>query len=199
MVSFQEVAEFYLKYKGEPTKAAWEKFGDANKGFFTQDLHDNTGDAHDFGEWVSDNPYFEDYMEKWVDGKGVIMTRSGNALIILEGTPLMLSNFKHLAQLSSKAEWSVGDLIEVGFTEIEQLSGEKPIEELPKDYSTVGGKWFDTDDDWNYTPWSKFITDFNGTSEEKHNLPIFLEFQLNDFTAVLNWKTAESLRNLFGL
>ena len=61
---------------------------------------------------------------------------------------MRLSNFKHLAHLSRKAEWSVGDLIEVGFTEIEQLSGEKPIEELPKDYSTVGGKWFDTDDDW---------------------------------------------------
>ncbi len=199
MVSFQEVAEFYEKYKGDPTKAAWEKFGKANKGFFTLELHENVGDAEDFSGWVSENPYFAECLEKWIDGKGVIMTRSGDALIILEGTALRLSNFKVLAELSSKEEWNVGDLLKVGFTEIEQLLGVKPIEKLPTDYKTVGGEWFDTDDDWNYTSWSKFLTDFGGTSSEISSMPIFLEFQLTNFDALLNWKTAESLRNLFGL
>ena len=200
MVSFQDVADFYLKYKGDPTKAAWEKFGDANNGFFTLKLASNTEDADDFNDWVSENPYFVECLEAWVDGKGVIMTRMGEAFIVLEGTPLRLTNFKGLATLSKKAEWNVGELLQVGFTEIEQLAGEKPIEELPKDFKVVGGSWFDTDDDWAYTPWSKFINEaIDGTAGTKSNLPIFLEFSLSNFDSLLNWKTTESLRNLFGL
>ena len=110
MVSFQKVADFYLKYKGDPTKGAWEKFGDTHKGFFTVGLDGNVGDADDFNDWVSENPNFVNYLEKWVDGKGVIMKRSGEAYIILEGTPLKLINFKQLAELSQKDEWNVGDL-----------------------------------------------------------------------------------------
>ena len=200
MVSFQEVADFYLKYKGDPTKPAWEKFGDTHKGFFTAGLDGNVDDADDFNDWVSENPIFVDYLEKWIDGKGVIMKRSGEAYIILEGTPLKLINFKELAELSQKAEWNVGDLLQVGFTEIEQLAGEKPIETLPKDFQVVGGSWFDTDDDFSYTPWSRFINEvLGGIDANRHNLPIFLEFQLTNFDSLLNWKTTESLRNLFGL
>ena len=200
MVSFQEVADFYLKYKGDPTKPAWEKFGDTHKGFFTAGLDGNVDDADDFNDWVSENPSFVDYLEKWIDGKGVIMKRSGEAYIILEGTPLKLINFKELAELSQKAEWNVGDLLQVGFTEIEQLAGEKPIETLPKDFQVVGGSWFDTDDDFSYTPWSRFINEvLGGIDANRHNLPIFLEFQLTNFDSLLNWKTTESLRNLFGL
>jgi hypothetical protein len=138
-------------------------------------------------------------MDKWVKGQGVIMTRNGQAMIILENTPLLLTNFKQLAELSKKSEWSVGDLLMVGFVEIEQLKSEEPITELPKDFKVVGGKWFDTDDDWNYTPWSKFMTDFGMTNSNKSNLPMFLEFQIKNFNAILNWKSTESLRNLFGL
>ena len=200
MVSFQKVADFYLKYKGDPTKGAWEKFGDTHKGFFTVGLDGNVGDADDFNDWVSENPNFVNYLEKWVDGKGVIMKRSGEAYIILEGTPLKLINFKQLAELSQKDEWNVGDLLQVGFTEIEQLAGEKPIQQLPKDFKGVGGSWFDTDDDWEYTPWSRFADGvIGGVNENKYNLPIFLEFQLTNFDSLLNWKTTESLRNLFGL
>ncbi len=200
MVSFQEVADFYLKYKGDPTKPAWEKFGDTHKGFFTAGLDGNVGDADDFNDWVSENPVFVDYLEKWIDGKGVIMKRSGEAYIILEATPLKLINFKELAELSQKAEWNVGDLLQVGFTEIDQLAGEKPIEGLPKDFQVVGGSWFDTDDDFSYTPWSRFINEvLGGVDANKYNLPIFLEFQLTNFASLLNWKTTESLRNLFGL
>jgi len=200
MVTFQDVADFYLKYKGDPTTAAWEKFGDAHEGWFTEGLHDSTADAEDFNAWVSENPYFVDCLEAWVEGNGVIMTRTGQAYIVLEGTPLCLTNFKGLATLSNQAEWKVGDLLQVGFTEIEQLSGEKPIEELPKDFKVVGGSWFDTDDDWSYTPWSKFINEvIVGTAGTKSNLPIFLEFSLSNFESLLNWKTTESLRNLFGL
>ena len=200
MVSFQEVADFYLKYKEDPTKPAWEKFGDTHNGFFTLGLDGNVGDADDFNDWVTENPVFVDYLEKWIDGEGVIMKRSGEAYIILEATPLKLINFKELGELSQKAEWNVGDLLQVGFTEIEQLAGEKPIETLPKDFQVVGGAWFDTDDDFSYTPWSRLINEvFGGVSENKYNLPIFLEFQLKNFDALLNWKTTESLRNLFGL
>lgn len=200
MVSFQEVSDFYLKYKGDPTKPAWEKFGDEKNGFFTVGLEGNVDDAHDFDNWVSENPSFVDYLEKWVDGKGVIMKRSGEAYIVLEATPLKLINFKELGELSRKAEWNVGDLLQVGFTEIDQLSGEKPIEELPKDFKVVGGSWFDTDDDFSYTPWSRLINEvFGGVADNKSKLPIFLEFQLTNFDALLNWKTTESLRNLFGL
>ena len=200
MVSFQEVSDFYLKYKGDPTKPAWEKFGDTHKGFFTVGLDGNVDDAHDFDNWVSENPSFVDYLEKWVDGKGVIMKRSGEAYIVLEATPLKLINFKELGELSRKAEWNVGDLLQVGFTEIDQLSGEKPIETLPKDFKVVGGSWFDTDDDFSYTPWSRLINEvFGGVADNKSKLPIFLEFQLTNFDALLNWKTTESLRNLFGL
>ena len=200
MVSFQEVADFYLKYKADPTKSAWEKFGDTHKGFFTLGLDGNVGDADDFNDWVSENPSFVDYLEKWVDGKGVIMRRSGEAYIVLEGTPLKLINFKELGELSQKAEWNVGDLLQVGFTEIEQLTGEKPIETLPKDFQVVGGSWFDTDDDFSYTPWSRFINEvLGGVDANTYNLPIFLEFQLTNFDSLLNWKTTESLRNLFGL
>tara|TARA_B100002019_G_scaffold67733_1_gene58306 strand:- start:628 stop:1230 length:603 start_codon:yes stop_codon:yes gene_type:complete len=200
MVSFQEVADFYLKYKGDPTKSAWVKFGDANKGFFTVNLAGNTEDAEDFNTWVNErgNPFIE-CLEAWVDGKGVIMTRMGEAFIVLEGTPLRLTNFKGLATLSSKAEWNVGDLLQVGFTEIENLVGVKPIQELPKDFKVVGGSWFDGDDDWAYTPWSKFVNESIGGVDTKDNLPIFLEFQLTDFDSLLNWKTTDSLRNLFGL
>ena len=200
MVSFQEVADFYLKYKGDPTKPAWVKFGDTHKGFFTLGLDGMVGDADDFNDWVSENPFFGDSLEKWIDGKGVIMRRSGEAYIVLEATPLKLINFKELGELSQKAEWNVGDLLQVGFTEIEQLAGEKPIEALPKDFKVVGGSWFDTDDDFSYTPWSRFINEvIGGVNDNKHNLPIFLEFQLTNFDALLNWKTTESLRNLFGL
>jgi len=199
MVSFQEVADFYLKSKGDPPKSAWEKFGDTHKGFFTLGLAGNTEDADDFNDWVIENPSFVDCLEKWIDGKGVIMTRMGEAFIVLEGTPLRLTNFMGLATLSNKAEWNVGDLLQVGFTEIENLVGEKPIQELPKDFKVVGGSWFDTDDDWAYTPWSKFVNESIGGLDTKDNLPIFLEFQLTDFDSVLNWKTTESLRNLFGL
>ena len=199
MVSFQEVADFYLKYKGDPTPGAWEKFGDAHEGWFTEGLHDSTGDAEDFNAWVGSYPAFEEKMEKWVKGQGVIMNRSGQAMIILQDRPLLLTNFKQLAELSKNSEWSVGDLMMVGFVEIEQLKGEEPITELPKDFKEVGGKWFDTDDDWNYTPWSKFMTDFGMTNSGKENLPMFLEFQIKNFDAILNWKSTESLRNLFGL
>ena len=113
---------------------------------------------------------------------------------------MKLINFKELGELSQKAEWNVGDLLQVGFTEIEQLAGEKPIEALPKDFKVVGGSWFDTDDDFSYTPWSRFINEvIGGVNDNKYNLPIFLEFQLTNFDALLNWKTTESLRNLFGL
>ena len=199
MVSFQEVADFYLKYKGDPTPGAWEKFGDAHEGWFTEGLHDSTGDAEDFNAWVGSYPAFEEKMEKWVKGQGVIMNPSGQAMIILQDRPLLLTNFKQLAELSKNSEWSVGDLMMVGFVEIEQLKGEEPITELPKDFKEVGGKWFDTDDDWNYTPWSKFMTDFGMTNSGKENLPMFLEFQIKNFDAILNWKSTESLRNLFGL
>ena len=199
MVTFQDVADFYLKYKSYPTTAAWEKFGDAHEGWFTEELHDSTADAEDFYGWTVSYPQFEETMDKWVKGQGVIMTRNGQAMIILENTPLLLTNFKQLAELSKKSEWSVGDLLMVGFVEIEQLKSEEPITELPKDFKVVGGKWFDTDDDWNYTPWSKFMTDFGMTNSNKSNLPMFLEFQIKNFNAILNWKSTESLRNLFGL
>ena len=201
MVSFQEVSDFYLKYKDKPTKKGWEKFGNSVDGWFTLQLVDNIDNAEEFAKWVSENEYFVECLINWIAGNGVIMTRAGQIFIIVDETPVMADNIKDPDVASiSQTEWNVDALAKLGFYSIETLEDMAPITELPEDFSVVEGAWFDEDDDWGYTDWSRFMSNTIGaTGDDVANLPIYFAFLPKDFTSLLNWKTTESLLNLFGL
>tara|TARA_B100000683_G_C12193695_1_gene433691 strand:- start:3 stop:608 length:606 start_codon:yes stop_codon:yes gene_type:complete len=201
MISFQEVSDFYLKYKDKPTKKGWEKFGNSVNGWFTLQLGENIDNAGEFAKWVSQNEYFVECLINWIEGNGVIMTREGQIFIIVEETPLMADNIKDPDVASiSQTDWNIDALVKLGFYSIENLESKAPITELPEDFSVVDGAWFDDDNDWGYTDWSRFMSNTIGaTDDEVADLPIYFAFLPKDFTSLLNWKTTESLRNLFGL
>jgi hypothetical protein len=161
----------------------------------------NTDNAEEFAKWVSENEYFVECLINWIAGNGVIMTQAGQIFIIVEETPLMADNIKDPDVASiTKTEWNIDALVKLGFYSIENLEPMAPITELPEDFGVVGGAWFDEDDDWGWTNWSKFIENtISGTGDEEGNLPIYFAFRPKDFNSLLNWKTNESLLNLFGL
>ena len=175
--------------------------GNSVDGWCTLQLVNNIDNAEEFAEWVSENEYFVECLINWIAGNGVIMTRAGQIFIIVDETPVMADNIKDPDVASiSQTEWNVDALAKLGFYSIETLEDMAPITELPEDFSVVEGAWFDEDDDWGYTDWSRFMSNTIGaTDDEIANLPIYFAFRPKDFNSLLNWKTTESLLNLFGL
>tara|TARA_B100000686_G_scaffold7659_1_gene7597 strand:+ start:3955 stop:4557 length:603 start_codon:yes stop_codon:yes gene_type:complete len=200
MVSFSDVAEFYLKYKGDPTSAGWEKFAELYGIPFLENLEDETDSANEFEEWTDLNPLFMQTLAKFLDGKGVIMRRTEpQAVFILPYEPyaVEIKDFKRFAKFAQESSWSIKELITVRFEPEAELSSLTQDELKDIQNFDVPGTWFDSDDDWGYTHWSKFINRMG--FEEDDDMATFIEFDILNFDTVLNWKDVETLRKIFAV
>ena len=206
-ISITDFFDFLDKYKGSPTDGGMEKF-----------FHDYLMVGAVDDDSCDDAESFEDSgclalciktLEKLTSDDGwVLVTSHGSESVKMIGIfPQMPTNWLILKDVKAVRELGkekrYGDLIysSDGLTVAER----HPMENMPKEGDwgdiSVGGTWFDSDDDWNYTYLSQFFQSYVDFSDEDTKAWLIQFSSAPMMGELLNWMFDfyESLYEIVGV